>query len=136
MVNVGIVGATGMVGRTFLEIMEQRNFPVDNLYLFASAKSKGTILNFNNTKYEVEELSEKSFDKPMDMVLFSAGGSISKKYAPIAKDKGIVVIDNSSAWRMENWVPLIVPEVNGILLVNIRELFQIQIVLLFNPLYH
>lgn len=113
MVNIGIVGATGMVGRTFLNIMEERNFPVDNLYLFASAKSKGTIIDFNNKEYKVEELNEKSFDKPMDMVLFSAGGNISKKYAPIAKEKGIVVIDNSSAWRMEDWVPLIVPEVNG-----------------------
>jgi aspartate-semialdehyde dehydrogenase len=113
MVNVGIVGATGMVGRNFLKVMEERNFPVDNLYLFASAKSKGTIIEYNNKKYEVEELSEFSFDRPMDIALFSAGGSTSKKYAPIAKEKGVLVIDNSSAWRMEDWVPLIVPEVNS-----------------------
>ena len=113
MVNVGIVGATGMVGRNFLKVMEERNFPVDKLYLFASLKSKGTVINFKNDEYIVEELREDSFDRPMDMVLFSAGGNISKKYAPIAKEKGITVIDNSSAWRMEDWVPLIVPEVNA-----------------------
>lgn len=113
MVNIGIAGATGMVGRTFLKVMEERNFPVNELYLFASSKSKGTTIEFNNKKYVVEELNESSFDKPMDIVLFSAGGDLSKKYAPIAKEKGIVVVDNSSAWRMEDWVPLIVPEVNG-----------------------
>ncbi len=112
MVNVGIVGATGMVGRTFLKIMEERKFPVDNLYLFASAKSKGEIIKFNNKEFKIEELNEHSFDRPIDIALFSAGGNISKKYAPIAKEKGITVIDNSSAWRMEDWVPLIVPEVN------------------------
>ncbi len=112
MANIGIVGATGMVGRNFLKVMEERDFPVDKLYLFASSKSEGTVINFKNDEYIVEELKEDSFDRPMDMVLFSAGGNISKKYAPIAKEKGIVVIDNSSAWRMEDWVPLIVPEVN------------------------
>ena len=112
MINIGIVGATGMVGRNFLRIMEERNFPVKNLHLFASAKSKGTIIDFNNKEYKVEELNEDSFNRPMDIVLFSAGGNISKKYAPIAKDKGIIVIDNSSAWRMESWVPLVIPEVN------------------------
>ncbi|NLH02455.1 MAG: aspartate-semialdehyde dehydrogenase [Clostridiales bacterium] len=111
-VNIGIVGATGMVGRTFLKVMEERNFPVDNLYLFASEKSKGQKLVFNDKEYEVEELNEKSFDKPLDILLFSAGGEISKKYAPIAKSKGIVVVDNSSAWRMDENVPLVVPEVN------------------------
>ncbi|QQY80357.1 aspartate semialdehyde dehydrogenase [Keratinibaculum paraultunense] len=112
MVNIGIVGATGMVGRNFLKIMEERNFPVNKLYLFASSKSKGKTINFKNKEYIVEELKEDSFDKPIDIALFSAGGNISKKFAPIAKEKGIVVIDNSSAWRMEEWVPLIVPEVN------------------------
>ena len=74
MVNVGIVGATGMVGRNFLKVMEERNFPVDKLYLFASAKSKGKKIVFNNKEFEVEELNEHSFDKPMDIALFSAGG--------------------------------------------------------------
>ncbi len=112
MVNIGIVGATGMVGRNFLKIMEERNFPVNKLYLFASSKSKGTTISFKNNEYIVEELKEDSFNKPMDIALFSAGGNISKKFAPIAKEKGVVVIDNSSAWRMEKWVPLVVPEVN------------------------
>ncbi|WP_072744073.1 aspartate-semialdehyde dehydrogenase [Sporanaerobacter acetigenes] len=111
-VNIGIVGATGMVGRTFLKVMEERNFPVDNLYLFASEKSKGQKLIFNGNEHEVEELNEKSFNRPLDILLFSAGGEISKKYAPMAKNKGIVVVDNSSAWRMDSNVPLVVPEVN------------------------
>ena len=103
MINLGIVGATGMVGRTFLKIMEERNFPIKNLYLFASHKSKGTVIEYNNKVYEVEALDVNSFNKDLDVLLFSAGGNISKKYAPIAKDKGIIVIDNSSYWRMENW---------------------------------
>ncbi|HHV38072.1 MAG TPA: aspartate-semialdehyde dehydrogenase [Tepidimicrobium sp.] len=93
--------------------MEERNFPVSQLYLFASSRSKGTSIEFNGKKYVVEELNENSFNKPIDIALFSAGGDLSKKYAPIAKEKGIVVVDNSSAWRMEDWVPLIVPEVNA-----------------------
>lgn len=111
--NIGIMGATGMVGRTFLKIMEERDFPINNLYLFASAKSKGKTIKFQNKEYVIEELDENSFDKPMDIALFSAGGELSKKYAPLAKEKGIIVIDNSSAWRMDDTVPLIVPEVNG-----------------------
>lgn len=110
--DIAIVGATGMVGRKIIEILEERNFPVNNLYLFASSKSKGTVLTFKHKEYTVEELNENSFDRNIDIALFSAGGDISKKYAPIAKEKGIVVIDNSSAWRMEKDVPLIVPEVN------------------------
>ncbi|MCR2045274.1 aspartate-semialdehyde dehydrogenase [Anaerosalibacter massiliensis] len=110
--NVGIVGATGMVGRNFLRIMEERNFPVKNLYLFASSKSNGKKIVFKKEEYKVEELTENSFDKPIDLLLFSAGGNISKKFAPIAKKKGITVVDNSSAWRMDREVPLVVPEVN------------------------
>ncbi|MBU5439062.1 aspartate-semialdehyde dehydrogenase [Tissierella sp. MSJ-40] len=111
-VNLGIVGATGLVGRNLLKILEERNFPVDNLYLFASSKSKGEKIMFKGEDYIVEELNEDSFNRPIDLALFSAGGAISKTYAPIAKEKGLVVIDNSSTWRMEPWVPLIVPEVN------------------------
>lgn len=111
-INVGIVGATGMVGRNFLHIMEERNFPVKNLYLFASSKSNGKKIVFKKEEYKVEELTKNSFDKPIDLLLFSAGGNISKKFAPIAKKKGITVIDNSSAWRMDREVPLVVPEVN------------------------
>ncbi|MBW4829721.1 MAG: aspartate-semialdehyde dehydrogenase [Clostridiaceae bacterium] len=111
-INVGIVGATGMVGKNFLKLMEERNFPVENLYLFASSKSIGKKILFREKEYEVEELTKNSFNKPIDLLLFSAGGEISKKFAPIAKEHGITVIDNSSAWRMDKDVPLIVPEVN------------------------
>jgi len=110
--NVAIVGVTGNVGRTFLKVLEERNFPVDKLYPMASKKSAGIKINFQGQQWEVEELSETSFDKDIDIALFSAGGSISEKYAPIAKSKGVIVIDNSSAWRMDENVPLVVPEVN------------------------
>lgn len=110
--NVAIVGATGMVGRTFLKVLEERNFPFNNLYLMASAKSAGEVVNFKGKDYIVEELTEKSFDKDIDIALFSAGGSTSLTYAPIAASHGVIVIDNSSAWRMDDSVPLVVPEVN------------------------
>ncbi|WP_026896215.1 aspartate-semialdehyde dehydrogenase [Clostridiisalibacter paucivorans] len=111
-VNLAIVGATGMVGRTFLEVLEEKDFPINNLYLLASAKSKGKKISFRGKEYIVEELTENSFDKDIDIALFSAGGNISKKYAPIAKSKSVIVVDNSSAWRMDKDVPLVVPEVN------------------------
>lgn len=111
-VNVAIVGATGMVGRTFLKILKERNFPIENLYLLASKKSAGNVIEFNGKDYIIEELTENSFDKDIDIALFSAGGEISKKFAPIAKAKGVIVVDNSSMWRMYDDVPLVVPEVN------------------------
>ena len=111
-VNLAIVGATGMVGRTFLKVLEERKFPIKNLYLFSSEKSAGTELVFRGKEYKVEALTEESFDRDIDIALFSAGGDVSKKFAPIARDHGVVVVDNSSAWRMENDVPLVVPEVN------------------------
>jgi len=110
--NVAIVGATGKVGETFLKVLEEKNFPVDKLYPMASKKSAGINIKFQGKDWTVEELNENSFDKDIDIALFSAGGSISLKYAPIAKAKGVIVIDNSSAWRMEKDVPLVVPEVN------------------------
>ncbi|HLR35528.1 MAG TPA: aspartate-semialdehyde dehydrogenase [Tissierellales bacterium] len=112
-VNVAVIGATGMVGMTILKVMEERGFPVNNLYLFASSKSKGKKVVFKNEEYTVEELNKDCFCRDIDIALFSAGGGISKKYAPIAKEKGIIVVDNSSAWRMDDTVPLIVPEVNA-----------------------
>lgn len=112
-INVAIVGATGMVGRTFLKILEERDFPIDNLYLFSSKKSAGSIVNFKGQSYVVEELSETSFDRDIQIALFSAGGDISTKFAPIASSKGVIVVDNSSAWRMDPNVPLVVPEVNA-----------------------
>lgn len=111
-VNLAIVGATGMVGRTFLKVLEERKFPINNLYLFSSEKSAGTELTFRGKEYKVEALTEESFDRDIDIALFSAGGDVSKKFAPIARDHGVIVVDNSSAWRMENDVPLVVPEVN------------------------
>lgn len=111
-VKLAIVGATGMVGRKFIEVLEERDFPVEELYLFASAKSKGKVIKFKDKDYFVEELNENSFDRGIDIALFSAGGSISKKFAPIAASKGCIVVDNSSAWRMDKDVPLVVPEVN------------------------
>lgn len=110
--NIAVVGATGMVGRTFLKVLEETNLPVENYYLFASKRSAGSKVTFMGREYTVEELNETSFDRGADIALFSAGGSTSEKYAPIAASKGCVVIDNSSAWRMDPDVPLVVPEVN------------------------
>ncbi|MBU5483798.1 aspartate-semialdehyde dehydrogenase [Clostridium sp. MSJ-11] len=111
--NVALVGCTGMVGRKFLEILEERNFPVNELYLFASARSAGKEMTFSGANYTVEELKEDNIkNKKIDFALFSAGGSISLEYAPIFARYGAVVIDNSSAWRMDPEVPLVVPEVN------------------------
>lgn len=111
-VNVAVVGATGMVGRMMLKVLEERNFPIDKFYVFASKKSAGSEIEFKGMKYPVEELTENSFDRDIDIALFSAGGDTSLKFAPIAASKGVVVIDNSSAWRMNKEVPLVVPEVN------------------------
>lgn len=111
-VNLAIVGATGMVGRNFLKVLEERNFPINNLYLFSSEKSAGTKVNFKGQEYVVEVLTENSFDRNIDIALFSAGGTVSKKFAPIARDNGVIVVDNSSAWRMDKNIPLVIPEVN------------------------
>jgi len=110
--KVAVVGATGMVGRTMVKVLEEKNFPVSELFLFASKRSAGQILTFQGKEYTVEELNENSFDRGIDIALFSAGASVSLKYAPIAAEKGCTVIDNSSAWRMDPSVPLVVPEVN------------------------
>ena len=111
-INLAVVGATGMVGRTFLKVLEERQLPIENFYVMASSRSAGKTLAFNGKEYTVEELTEHSFDKPIDIALFSAGGSTSEKFAPIAAAHGCIVIDNSSQWRMDPEVPLIVPEVN------------------------
>lgn len=111
-INLAVVGATGMVGRTFLKVLEEKNLPIDNFYVMASKRSAGTTVTFKDKEYVVEELTEHSFDKPIDIALFSAGGSTSAKFAPIAASKGCVVIDNSAQWRMDPEVPLVVPEVN------------------------
>ncbi len=116
-VNIALVGATGMIGNTFLKVLEERfeNLEINKLYLFASSKSKGKKLKFRNEELEVLELTEDAFvNNPLDIkyALFSAGGSVSKKFAQLLAQNNIVVIDNSSAWRMDENVPLVVPEVN------------------------
>ncbi|MFZ7130789.1 MAG: aspartate-semialdehyde dehydrogenase [Eubacteriales bacterium] len=110
--NVAVIGATGMVGRKMLEVLAERKFPIKTLYPMASARSAGENIAFEGCEYTVEELTENSFDKDIDIALFSAGGSISEKFSPIAAKKGVVVIDNSNAFRMNKDVPLVVPEVN------------------------
>jgi len=109
--RVAVCGATGMVGREMLKVLEQRKFPVDELRALASARSKGKELEFQGKRVIVEELTKDSFEG-VDFALFSAGGSVSKEFAPYAAKAGAVVIDNSSAFRMDKDVPLIVPEVN------------------------
>jgi len=110
--KIAVVGATGMVGRTFLKVLEEYNLPAESYTLFSSARSAGSKLTFMGEEYTVKELNESSFDEGFDIALFSAGGSTSEKFAPIAASKGCLVIDNSSAWRMDENVPLVVPEVN------------------------
>ena len=109
--KIAIVGATGMVGRTFLKVCEEYDLKADYT-LLASARSAGKKLEFFGKEHEVKDLTEHSFDEGFDIALFSAGGSTSEKFAPIAAAHGCVVIDNSSAWRMDPEVPLVVPEVN------------------------
>ncbi len=111
--NVAVVGATGLVGRTILKVLEERNFPIDKLTLLASGRSKGEEITYGGRKEVVEELREDSFENDIDIAFFAAGGSISEKYAPIAASKGVIVIDNSSIFRMNDNVPLVVPEVNS-----------------------
>ncbi len=110
--NIAIVGATGLVGSTMRKVLEERDFPFENVYMMASAKSAGKTVTFKGKEYTVEELTEESFKKDIDIAIFSAGGGTSKKFAPIAAKDGVVVIDNSSQWRMDKNVPLVVPEVN------------------------
>ncbi|MDR2157624.1 MAG: aspartate-semialdehyde dehydrogenase [Clostridiales Family XIII bacterium] len=110
--NLAIVGATGLVGGTFLKVLEERKFPYGEIHMLATAKSAGRTLTFDGRTYIVEELTERSFDKPIDIALFSAGGETSGIFAPIAAGHGATVVDNSSQWRMDPTVPLIVPEVN------------------------
>lgn len=109
--TVAVAGATGLVGREMMRVLEERNFPVKSLKLLASARSKGKTLKFKGEDLPVEELTETSF-KGVEIALFSAGGSTSKKFSPCAARDGCVVVDNSSAWRMDDNVPLVVPEVN------------------------
>ena len=110
--KLALVGATGLVGRTAIDVLEAKNLPIDEYVFFASGNSAGTKLNLFDKEYIVRELDEHSFDEGFDFAIFSAGGDVSRKFAPIAASKGTIVVDNSSAFRMEKNVPLVVPEVN------------------------
>ncbi len=110
--HVAVVGATGAVGIEMIKTLEKRKFPAGKLTLLASARSVGKKLPYNGQKIEVKELTKDSF-KGIDIALFSAGGSISKEYAPIAAKAGCVVVDNSSAFRQDDKVPLVIPEINA-----------------------
>ena len=111
-VNIAVVGASGMVGKTIIQVLQERDLPIDKLYLFSSYRSAGKTITYNDKEYTIEELTADSFDRDIDIAMFSAGSSISREFAPIAASKGIVVIDNSSAFRMDDDTPLVVPEVN------------------------
>ena len=138
--RVAIVGATGLVGSEFLRVLEQRAFPIDSLKLFASDRSAGKRLTFMGQELEVEETTEDSFDG-IDIALFSAGGDISRRFSPAAARAGAVVIDNSSAFRMDPQVPLVVPEVNPEDVQDHRGIIAnpncstIQMVVALNPIH-
>jgi len=110
--NVAVVGATGMVGNEMLRVLAQRQFPSERVIALASERSKGLTVPYNGSSLKVEELSEAAF-KGIDVALFAASGDIALMYGPVAAESGALVIDNSSAWRMKENVPLVVPEVNG-----------------------
>jgi aspartate-semialdehyde dehydrogenase len=110
--NIAVVGATGNVGREILRILEQRKFPIDNIYPLASSRSKGEKIEFKEQEIVVEDLADFDFSK-VQIGLFSPGGTVSAEYAPKAAKKGCIVIDNTSHFRMNDDVPLIVPEVNA-----------------------
>ncbi len=141
-VHLAVVGATGVVGRQILEILEERDFPFDKLTLFSSPKSAGEVITFKGVDYTVQELNDHSFDgNDIDIALFSAGGGASLKYAPIAVEHGVTVVDNSSAWRMEKDISLPVPEVNPETILNNTGIIAnpncstIQSVVPLKPLY-
>ncbi|MBK5093488.1 MAG: aspartate-semialdehyde dehydrogenase [Actinobacteria bacterium] len=138
--RVAIVGATGMVGQEMRKVVEQRDFPLESLKLLASERSRGQSFDFRGETIDVEVLDEGSFND-VNIALFSAGASISKKFAPIAAGAGAVVIDNSSAFRMDPAVPLVVPEVNAgearkhIGIIANPNCSTIQLVVVLDPLH-
>ncbi len=139
-INVAILGATGRVGAELLAVLEERNFPVGELRLLASSRSKDASLSFNGTSYPVEEATPDSF-KGIDIVLASAGEEISKRLAPAAVAAGACVIDNSNAFRMDPEIPLVVPEVNAKALHNHKGIIAnpncstAQLVVVLKPLH-
>ena len=111
--KLALVGATGLVGRTAIKVLEEYNLPISEIAFFASERSAGSKIKFNGKDYTVRELVDTSFDEGFDFAIFSAGSDVAKHFAPIAASKGCVVVDNSSAFRMEDNIPLVVPEVNS-----------------------
>ena len=140
--RVGIVGATGLVGSTLLQILEQSDFPISKLYLFASRASKGRTVTFRDHKISLNVLEKNSF-KDLGLLFFVTEASISKEWVPIALEAGAFVIDNSATFRMDRDVPLVVPEVNGHLLKNLKapalianpNCSSIQLAMALHPLY-
>lgn len=138
--NVAVVGATGLVGRTMVKVLEERKFPVDQLVLLASERSAGKEMTFNGKSVAVHKLEDHRF-KNVEFALFSAGSSVSKEFAPIAVKHGAIVIDNSSAFRMDENVPLVVPEVNRTEAFNNKGIIAnpncstIQLVVVLKPLH-
>ena len=138
--KVAVVGASGLVGQKMLEILEERNFEITELYPVASSRSIGKVITYNKKKYTIISMEEALSKKP-DIALFSAGGSVSLEYAPRFAEVGTVVIDNSSAWRMDPKKKLVVPEVNGkVLRIDDRIIANpncstIQMVLALKPLH-
>jgi aspartate-semialdehyde dehydrogenase len=138
--HTAIVGATGLVGQEFIKVLEQREFPMASIHLFASDRSVGRRMYVNHQELEVRELTPHCFD-PVDIALFSAGTEISKQFAPVAVKRGAVVVDNSAAFRMNSRIPLVVPEVNPEDLENHRGLIAnpncstIQMVVALYPLH-
>ena len=118
--KLGVVGATGEVGRTMLKVLKEMNVGFDELHLFASRRSAGKKLSFGNMELVVRELTEEAMKEGFDYLLFSAGASVSRHFAPIAASVGTTVVDNSSAFRMDSEVPLVVPEINGDILKGYR----------------
>ncbi len=141
-INIAIVGATGVVGQTFIEILQQREFPVAQLYPLASERSEGEVIQFNGKSHRVKNLENFDFSQ-VEIAFFSAGSNISAQYVPIAAQAGCVVIDNSSQFRYEADVPLVVPEVNAHALVHYRNrniianpnCSTIQMVVALKPIY-
>jgi aspartate-semialdehyde dehydrogenase len=141
-VNLAILGATGLVGKTAMRILEERNFPVDTLYPLASARSKGAEISFKGKSLTVLDVADFDFSQA-DIAIFSAGAEISMQYAPIAAKAGCVVIDNTSAFRYDDDIPLVVPEVNRTEIARYRQRYiianpncsTIQLVVALKPIY-
>lgn len=141
--KVAVVGATGAVGREMIRTLERKNFPISELRLFASKRSAGTTLKYKGTDITVEELTETAFDNQgIEIAIFSAGGSTSTHFAPFVAKSGAIVVDNSSAWRMDPDVPLVVPEVNPEDVKNVKKgiianpnCSTIQMVVALKPLH-